>query len=163
MTDYAAQNSHRLAAFIEPIARHYLSEPNAKLSKGDDLRFGTNGSMSVSLTKGTWFDHENGVGGGVIELVKKFEPASINNDIGDVLEKKFGIPKQVQRTLTTAKRLVRQYDYFNKNARPRSHQRSIQMIAATGAEKSIIRSEMFSIEYLIDPGIAKPSQSQTLP
>jgi len=117
MTDYAAQNSHRLAAFIEPIARHYLSEPNAKLSKGDDLRFGTNGSMSVSLTKGTWFDHENGVGGGIIELVKKFEPASVNNNIGDVLEKKFGIPKQVQRTLTTAKRLVRQYDYFNKDGK----------------------------------------------
>ena len=104
-----------IAAYIEQVARHYLGEPNAKLSKGNELRWGTHGSFSVSKNKGTFFDHENGVGGGTIDLVRMFEPASINGSIGDVLEKKFGVPKRVQQTLTPAKFLSRQYDYYNED------------------------------------------------
>jgi len=36
-----------IAAYIEQVARHYLGEPNAKLSKGNELRGGTHGSFSV--------------------------------------------------------------------------------------------------------------------
>lgn len=104
-----------IAAYIEQVARHYLGEPNAKLSKGNELRWGTYGSFSVSKNKGTFFDHENGVGGGTIDLVRMFEPASINGNIPDVLEKKFGIAKRVQPTLTPAKYLARQYDYYNED------------------------------------------------
>jgi len=100
-----------IAAYIEQVARHYLGEPNAKLSKGNELRWGTHGSFSVSK-RGTWFDHENGVGGGVVDLVRMFEPASINGNIPDVLEKKFGIAKRVQPTLTPAKYLAREYSYY---------------------------------------------------
>jgi hypothetical protein len=58
-------------ALIEPVARRLLGEPNPKLSKPPkQLRFGTHGSISVDLTKGTFFDHECNVGGGVIDLVK---------------------------------------------------------------------------------------------
>src|SRR5262245_48203124 len=55
---------------IEPVATRLLNEPNHRLSKkGNELRFGTNGSLSVNLIKGTFFDHEAGQGGGVIDLV----------------------------------------------------------------------------------------------
>ncbi len=37
------------ANLIEPVARQLLGEPNAKLSHGDELRFGSNGSMRVSV------------------------------------------------------------------------------------------------------------------
>jgi putative DNA primase/helicase len=60
-----------LAAHIEPVARQLLGEPNRQLSNGRELRYGTHGSLSVDLEKATWFDHENTVGGGVIDLVRR--------------------------------------------------------------------------------------------
>lgn len=52
---------------IGPVARELLGEPSQE-SK-DELRFGSRGSLSVSLIKGTWFDNEANAGGGVIDLV----------------------------------------------------------------------------------------------
>ena len=63
-------NQIRFEALIEPIARRLLGEPNTRLSKSKELRFGCNGSLSVDLEKGAWFDHENIIGGGVIDLIK---------------------------------------------------------------------------------------------
>ena len=57
------------AELIEPVARRLLGEPNARLSNARELRFGTHGSMSIDLKKGTWFDHEDDIGGGVIALI----------------------------------------------------------------------------------------------
>lgn len=57
---------------IEPVARLLLGEPNNRLSRGDELRFGTNGSLRVTLRgdqRGTWRDHEAGEGGGVLDLI----------------------------------------------------------------------------------------------
>lgn len=57
---------------MEPVARLLLGEPNDKLSRGDELRFGTNGSLRITLRgdqRGTWRDHEAGEGGGVLDLV----------------------------------------------------------------------------------------------
>ena len=102
-----------LSAYIEQVARHYLGEPNAKLSKGTELRFGTYGSMSVDLRKATFFDHESGSGGGLIDLVRLHEPVSMNGGLPDVLETKFGIPKQTQTRLQPTKYLAKQYDYVN--------------------------------------------------
>ena len=48
-------NSHsedQLIAIAEPIARHFFGEPNRRMSKKGELRFGTNGSMSIDLRKG---------------------------------------------------------------------------------------------------------------
>lgn len=56
---------------IGPVARQLLDEPNAKLSKPNDLRFGTKGSLSVNLDKDSWYDHETGEGGGVLDLVSR--------------------------------------------------------------------------------------------
>ena len=39
--------------------------------------------MSVDLAKGTWFDHENDTGGGVIDLIRRDNPLA---NINDVLE-----------------------------------------------------------------------------
>ena len=59
-----------LGDHIEAAARCYWGVPNAKLSNGTELRFGTHGSKSVDLQKGVWYDHENDVGGGVVELIR---------------------------------------------------------------------------------------------
>jgi len=59
-----------LAAAMGPIAREVMGDPNARLSSKDELRFGTNGSLSVDLRKGVWFDNEAKVGGGVLDFLR---------------------------------------------------------------------------------------------
>ena len=55
---------------IEPLAKYFWGEPNAKLSKEGELRFGSSGSKSVDLEKNSFYDHEVNDGGGVIKLVQ---------------------------------------------------------------------------------------------
>ena len=102
-----------IASYIEQVARHYKGEPTSK--RGAELRWGTHGSFSVDLRKGTWFDHEMNTGGGVIDLVRLNEPASLNGGMSDVLAEKFGIQPQQQKALTPAKYLAKQYDYYDSD------------------------------------------------
>jgi RecA/RadA recombinase len=61
-----------LVQHIEQVAQYFWGEPNTKLSKpGKEIRFGTHGSKSIDLEKGTWYDHEQNEGGGVSDLIKK--------------------------------------------------------------------------------------------
>jgi hypothetical protein len=53
---------------FEAIARKHFGEPNKKQSTKRELRFGKNGSKSVDLEKGNWFDHEIGKGGSLFTL-----------------------------------------------------------------------------------------------
>jgi hypothetical protein len=59
------------AALIGEVARRLWGEPNARLSKTAELRFGTHGSRSINLKDGTWFDHEANEGGGNFDLIKR--------------------------------------------------------------------------------------------
>jgi hypothetical protein len=63
--------SNELARHMEAVVRKLLGEPNRRLSTKDELRFGTHGSLSVDLQKGTWFSHEDGDGGGVLDLIAR--------------------------------------------------------------------------------------------
>ena len=75
---------------IGAVALHYFGLPNVSMSTPDkELRFGTHGSKSVDLVKGTWFDHEANVGGGAADLIKFMEPGA---SVVDKLEQ-FGMPK----------------------------------------------------------------------
>src|SRR5262249_54257995 len=49
----------------------FFGEPNNHLSRANELRFGTNGSLKVDLKLGTWFDFEENEGGGVLDLIKR--------------------------------------------------------------------------------------------
>ena len=66
------QNAY--ATIIGDVAKHYWGQPNAALSRADELRFGSHGSKSVNLEDGVWYDHESSLGGGVIDLIKAHEP-----------------------------------------------------------------------------------------
>lgn len=59
------------AACMESVARELLGEPNGRLSKGRELRFGAHGSMAVDIEAGRWFDHEADEGGGVLGLIQR--------------------------------------------------------------------------------------------
>jgi hypothetical protein len=60
-----------LIALIGPIARHFFGPPNPRLSTATELRFGTHGSLAVDLIKGVWFDHENNIGGNLIDMIMR--------------------------------------------------------------------------------------------
>lgn len=66
---HTPRGSAGLDSLIEPVALHLLGKPNSAMSKGNELRFGTHGSLAVDLDKGVWHDHEEGIGGGVLDLI----------------------------------------------------------------------------------------------
>ncbi|WP_259695913.1 toprim domain-containing protein [Pseudomonas frederiksbergensis] len=66
---HAPAGSAWLKSMIGPVARYLLGEPNAAMSKPTEFRFGAHGSLSVDLEKGVWHSHEDGRGGGVLDLI----------------------------------------------------------------------------------------------
>jgi hypothetical protein len=71
-----------------PVAREILGEPNKALSSAHELRFGTHGSLSVDLHKGTWFDHEAGEGGGCLDFLRVKGGFPQHKDAFEWIEKK---------------------------------------------------------------------------
>lgn len=67
----ATTDATPFGAVMGEVARELLGDPNKSLSTRHELRFGTRGSLSIDLEKGTFFNHETGQGGGVIDLVKQ--------------------------------------------------------------------------------------------
>lgn len=66
--------AEQLNAQIEEVAKRLLGEPNRALSTRAQLRFGRNGSVAVELDgnkRGQRFDHENKLGGGALDLVRR--------------------------------------------------------------------------------------------
>jgi hypothetical protein len=59
-----------LPALLPAVARKLLGDPNKELSNGKKLRYGSRGSLSLDLTKGVWYNHETGQGGGVFDLIR---------------------------------------------------------------------------------------------
>jgi hypothetical protein len=101
------------AAIIEPVARHLLGEPNHKLSNGKQLRFGSQGSVAVEIggdKKGTWYDHERGMGGGTVDLLC-FQKNLITPDAIRWLEEHSFIPKREREQPTPRFNIVKRYGY----------------------------------------------------
>jgi putative DNA primase/helicase len=102
---------------IEPVARRLLGEPNDKLSKlGIELRFGSNGSKSINLEKGQFYDHEKTIGGGVLDLIGHV----LGCDQGGAVEwlKREGLIPDRPRPGATPhikSKIVCAYDYCDEN------------------------------------------------
>jgi putative DNA primase/helicase len=77
-----------LRARAEEIVRSYLGEPNRWLSTKRQLRWGRNGSFLLNVAgdwNGCWFDHENSVGGDIIEFLRQQLGCSIGEAITEAL------------------------------------------------------------------------------
>lgn len=60
------------ASLAEPVAMQLFGEKhNTKMSSANELRFGTKGSLSICLKKGTYFDNEDKSGGGLKALIER--------------------------------------------------------------------------------------------
>ena len=73
-----------LTARAAEVAIALLGEPNRQLSSKRELRFGRKGSLAV-VTDGTkagwWYDHENGVGGDLIDLIEHVQGVTFREAI----------------------------------------------------------------------------------
>ena len=56
-------------SLMEPVVLRLLGEPTQK--QGNEWRYGSRGSLSIDIKKGSWFDHEANVGGGVFDLIRR--------------------------------------------------------------------------------------------
>ncbi len=70
----------RLNDQIADLSRKLLGDPNPRLSTASQLRFGTKGSIAVEVDgpkAGYWFDHERGIGGDGLEMVRQhYDPST---------------------------------------------------------------------------------------
>ncbi|MDA7561892.1 AAA family ATPase, partial [Alphaproteobacteria bacterium] len=102
-----------LGKHIEMVARYYLGEPNIKLSNASELRFGTQGSKSVNLDKGCWYDHESDVGGGVVSLVRHHEGIDDGAPVAQILSDKFNILLSTDQVMNIFSKEPIAYDYID--------------------------------------------------
>src|SRR3712207_6247667 len=79
-----------IARHMGAVARHLWGDPNPRLSRGKELRWGNQGSRSVDLEEGVWYDHEADDGGGVLDLIKR-ETGAANGAAFDWLRSELGI------------------------------------------------------------------------
>ena len=61
----------QFAHHMRAVAEALLGEVNKGLSKPNELRYGRQGSLSVDLERGVFFDHEKNEGGGVLDLIAR--------------------------------------------------------------------------------------------
>ena len=98
------------SARIGDIARRILGEPNKAQSSRNQLRFGAHGSVAVEVggeKAGTWFDHENTIGGGVRDLIR-IRCGIPEPEIDAWLTQEFG---SLPNDRKTGRRIVKTYDY----------------------------------------------------
>ena len=101
----SASASSEFVRAMGPVARDLLGDPTEENKTKRVMRWGTRGSLCVSLDKGTWFDNESGAGGGVLDLVQ--DRKHLDRDAAIAwLQDRGHIPKEA-----SGKRQVAWYDY----------------------------------------------------
>lgn len=92
-----------------PVARELLGEPTEHNKAKRELRFGTRGSLCVSLDKGTWFDNEANRGGGVLAFVQ--ERKNLKKAAAITWLQDHGHIPKAAPSKPTGRRIVATYDY----------------------------------------------------
>jgi len=68
-TDRIDQGHCDVSAEMESAAERLLGKPTMRTRS--QMRYGSKGSLAINLTSGTWFCHESGEGGGVLDLIAR--------------------------------------------------------------------------------------------
>ncbi len=113
MSVSAGAGSFDFGQAMEAVARQILGKPTEVNKSKRELRWGTRGSLSISLDKGTWFDHEASKGGGVIDFVRERQRLDSSGALAWLLDNGH-IPKSVPKPKPKPKRQVAQYDYHDE-------------------------------------------------
>lgn len=108
-----AELARGLSERIEDVAHALFGEPNRVLSTRAQLRYGTHGSLAIEIAgdkRGEWYDHENKIGGGALDLVLRHTGLS-NGEAAEWMVAQLGIPIEVKRQAAPRRRIVATYDY----------------------------------------------------
>lgn len=112
--------SESFAPLMKEVAKILLPSPNKRLSSETEWRYGTNGSLCVDLTLGTFHDFEDGKGGGVKDLISKIIKGT-DSDVYNWLKKhNLEFPKNNASSISSPKsepqrRLEKTYDYVDQD------------------------------------------------
>ncbi len=98
------------------VAIELLGEPSERNQAKRELRWGSRGSMCVSLDKGTWHDHEAGKGGGVLDLIRQHKHLDKLAAIEWMVERGH-LPKQDRPNASTGKKIEKTYDYVHADGK----------------------------------------------
>jgi hypothetical protein len=101
------------------VATQLLGEPSSK--KSHEWRYGTHGSLVVNIEAGTWWDFENDIGGGVIDLIKH-----LNQDVNTVL-KQFGYDLALQSNDSLLSGFDTPKNKTTSNARSFSREKMVEL------------------------------------
>ena len=86
-------------SWIGAVAAELCGTLNARLSSKTEHRYGTNGSLAIDLTKGTFYDHESKEGGGTLDLIERYTGRKGGERIEWLREHGFSVEeRQPQRT-----------------------------------------------------------------
>lgn len=103
-----------LGKHMAPVARMIWGEPNASMSTKKELRWGSHGSKSVDVAKGTWFDHETKTGGGLLDFLEREHGLRNGAQFDWLRENGFEVEERHQGDKGPAqKRMVATYDYHD--------------------------------------------------
>ena len=100
--------------YILPVAQDIFGEPTSQ--SNDMIRFGAKGSKVININSGTFYDHENGVGGGCVDLLRHYYP---DEKPISVLQERYGLEQNPQNASTPPAQsvLLAQYDYTDEKGR----------------------------------------------
>ena len=91
--------------YILPVAEDAFGAPTSQ--RHHMYRYGKHGSKAVDANAATWYDHESGIGGGCLDLVKQTFP---NENPIKILQQKYGASATPQ---ATERRVVAKYPYVS--------------------------------------------------
>lgn len=89
-TDFAAL----MPQVAELVLGEFIGPKNRHMSTSTEWRWGSNGSVSVDLTKGVWSDHEDDTGGGVLDMLKSFKGLDGREAIDWLIERGLMKPRE---------------------------------------------------------------------
>jgi putative DNA primase/helicase len=101
------------ARYIEPAALALLGEPNER--RGNEWRYGNHGSLAIDVEAGTWYDHEQAEGGGVLRLIQREAGAATNKAAVRWLETQGIKQPDAPAAPKERGRIVSTYDYVDEN------------------------------------------------
>ena len=96
------------ASIMPNVAKEFWGTPNKKLSTEQELRWGEHGSRSVNVAKGTFYDHESGEGGGVLDLLRRE-----GHGPDWLIDHGFGNGSRRNGGISLKPKLVKAYDYHD--------------------------------------------------
>jgi putative DNA primase/helicase len=107
------------AEHMSTVALALFGKPNPQHSKAGKPRWGRKGSLVIDQTRGVWFDHENQVGGGVIDLIHREKkitgPDAVKwlESIGCRIDSAAKPKPNGAKLSATARKLIESYDYLD--------------------------------------------------